>query len=181
MIILVCGLGACSRSKMANYYVLTPRAANAAPQEGGPAIGIGPVVLPKYVDRINIVTTAGPQRLLLNEQNVWAEPLDENVMRVLGENLAALLGTERVHFDPWPHGAVEYRVGVTVVHLTGTLGAEARLDALWTVRKEGDETILAARRTNLHHPAGDDYDAYAAAVSDMLAELSREIAQAIPR
>ena len=181
IILLACGAGACSRSPMAQYYVLTPHAFDSAPAEHGPAVGIGPVVLPKYVDRINIVTTAGPQRLRVDEQNVWAEPLDENVTRVLGENLSALLGTDRVHFDPWPRGAVDYRVSVTVVRLTGALGGEARLDALWSVRKEDGEKPLASRRSNLRHPAGDSYDAFAAALSDILAELSRQIAEVIPR
>lgn len=181
LVLLACGAGACGRSSMANYYVLTPRASEAPPAADGPAVGVGPVVLPGYVDRTNIVTTAGPQRLVLDEQNVWAEPLDENVTRVLGENLGTLLGTDRIHFDPWPQGVVDYRVSVTVVRLTGALEGEAQLDALWTVRKEDDDTILAARRTNLRRPAGDDYDALAAALSDMLADLSQQIAQSIPR
>jgi uncharacterized lipoprotein YmbA len=161
--------------------VLTPHAFETGERGEAPAIGIRPVVLPKYVDRLNIVTTAGPRRLLLDEQNLWAEPLDENVTRVLAENLSALLATDRVHFHPWPHGAVDYQIDVNVVRLTGTLGGESDLQALWTVHAEKGEKLVATRRTVLRRPAGDDYEAFVAALSDSLADLSREIAESIPR
>ena len=99
--------GACARSKMGNYYVLESHAFEAERQEG-PSVGIGPIVLPKYTDRINVVTSGGPQRMVLTEQNLWAEPLSDNVTRVVAENLAAALRTDRVHLQPWPHGD-EYR------------------------------------------------------------------------
>lgn len=177
LLVLLCATGACSRSKLGNYYVLESHASEAG-RSTGPSVGVGPVVLPKYTDRINVVTSGGPQRMVLTEQNVWAEPLSDAVTRVLAENLSALLATDRVHVRPWPQGAVDYAVGVNVLRLTGRLGGKAELQALWTVSR-GDDLIVA-RRTNLERPAGDSYDTYVAALSDMFADLSREIAQAIP-
>jgi uncharacterized lipoprotein YmbA len=180
VILLACGAGACSRSTMANYYVLTPSPTETAADSEGPAIGVRPVVLPGYVDRENIVTKAGPQRLRMDEANLWAEPLDENVTRVLAESLAARLRSDRVYYQPWPQGAVDYRVEVTVLQLTGTLGGDAVLQALWTVHAEGEDSgLLAARRADLRRSAGDDYDKFAGALSGMLAELSDRIAEAI--
>jgi uncharacterized lipoprotein YmbA len=168
---------ACSRSKMGSYYVLESQAFEPE-RPKGPSIGIGPVVLPKYTDRINVVTSGGPQRMVLTEQNLWAEPLSEAVTRVLAENLSALLATDEVHVRPWPQGVVQYSVGVNVLRLTGKLGGKAEVQALWTVSR-GDD-ILVAKRTNLERPAGDSYDTYVAALSGMFAELSKEIAAAIP-
>jgi hypothetical protein len=170
--------GACSRSKMADYYVLTSQPFEPATGAPGPAIGIGPVILPKYADRLNIVTTGGPQRVELTEQSLWAEPPVEAVTRVLAENLSALLATDRVHVQPWPQGAVDYRIGVNVMRLSGTLKGEAEVQALWTIH--ADDALVVARRTNLHRPAGESYDTYVAALSAMFGDLSREIASAIP-
>lgn len=176
-LLLPCLAGACSRSKMGNYYVLESHAFEAE-RPAGPSVGVGPVVLPKYTDRINVVTSGGPQRMVLTEQNLWAEPLSDAVTRVLAENLSSLLSTDRVHTRPWPPGAVEYEVGVNVLRLTGKLGGKAELQALWTIR--AGDLMLASRRTNLERAAGDSYDSYVAALSDMFAELSQEIAKAIP-
>lgn len=182
LILLVCGVGACSRSTMANYYVLTPPSHAPAGNTDGPSVGVRPVILPGYVDRDNIVTMAGPQRLRLDDGNVWAEPLDENMTRVLAECLAGDLATDHVHFQPWPQGTVDYRVSVSVLNVTGTLGGEAVLQAFWTVHAENDEPdLVAAHRADLRRPAGEGYDSFAAALSDMLAELSGEIAKAIRR
>lgn len=177
-ILVVVVLAACSRSKMADYYLLTPEAFD-SPGGDGPAIGIDPVIVPKYVDRLNIVTTGdAPQRLVLTEGHVWAEPPADAVTRVVAENLAALLASERVHVGHWPAGAVDYRVTVNLLRFSGKLGGKAEIHALWTVW-QGDKTIVS-NRTNLERPAGDRYETYVAALSDMLGELSQEIARAVP-
>jgi len=178
ILLLLCGAAACSRSPAAKYYLVTPREAQAVPAADGPSLGLEPVALPKYTDRPGIVTTAGPQQMRVDDVNLWAEPLSDNVTRVVAENLAAALQTDRVHLQPWPHGAVDYRVSVQIVELTGALDGDARLQALWAVYA-GDE-VVAARRTDLLKPAGGDYATYAAALSDLLSELCREIAAAIP-
>lgn len=178
LLVLLLGAGACSRSKMADYYVLTSQPVEPPAGAEGPSIGIGPVILPKYMDRLNIVTTGGPQRVVLTEQTLWAEPPVEAVTRVLAENLSALLATDRVYVQPWPQGAVDYGISVNVLRLTGTLGGQAEVQALWAVHA-GDQLVVA-RRTNLQRPAGGSYDTYVAALSGMFADLSREIASAIP-
>jgi uncharacterized lipoprotein YmbA len=178
LLVLLLGASACSRSKMADYYVLTSQPFEPRAGSAGPSIGIGPVLLPKYADRLNIVTTGGPQRVEMTEQHLWAEPPVEAMTRVLAENLSALLATDRVHVQPWPQGAVDYRIGVNVLRLTGKLGGQAEVQALWTV--EAGDKIVVARRTNLQRPAGESYETYVAALSGMFADLSREIASAIP-
>ena len=53
-------LAGCAGGKMPRLYVLTPIGAVEATRDaGGPAIGVGPVVMPQYLDRPEIVTSAG--------------------------------------------------------------------------------------------------------------------------
>ena len=67
-----------------------------------------------------------------------------------------------------------------MIRLHGDLGGRASLSARWTVRDKNGKA-LAMKRSNLSRPvAADDYPAFVAAASDMVAELSRQIAAAIP-
>lgn len=48
-----------------------------------PVIALGPVRIPRYVDRPQIVTASGKNAYQLSELNRWAESLDGNISRVL--------------------------------------------------------------------------------------------------
>src|SRR3546814_9172147 len=82
------------------FYLLSP-IATPAPPSANPnrqiTILIGPVTLPKHLDRAEVVTFATPNRLQLAELDRWAEPLDENVARVLGENVSRLVPRSEEH------------------------------------------------------------------------------------
>src|SRR5438477_3368390 len=62
----------------------------------GIAIGVGPVELPQYVNRPQIVTGDSGNELQRAAFEQWAEPLETNFSRVLAQNLALLLATDRV-------------------------------------------------------------------------------------
>jgi hypothetical protein len=95
--ILVWG-GGClgGASAPTRFYTLVPVAvppteANPSAAERGPAIGVGPVTLPGYLDRREIVTRRGRDEIELGEFDLWSEPLKDGATRVLGEDLAILL------------------------------------------------------------------------------------------
>jgi uncharacterized lipoprotein YmbA len=64
-------------------------------------IGVGPVEFPDYLKRLAVVTRTGPNRVELSDNKRWAEPLHRNFDRVLSENLATLLDTQRIDKYPW--------------------------------------------------------------------------------
>ena len=59
---------------------------------------VGPVSVPAVVDRPQIVVTTGPNQVRLDEFNQWASPLQNNIARVVAENLVAMLGTPAGNF-----------------------------------------------------------------------------------
>jgi uncharacterized lipoprotein YmbA len=185
LFLVVLAAAGCSRSTLSEYYRLTPlREAGGVSRDGGAlSVGVGPVTLPGYTDRDNIVTTDGSQRVQIDDSRLWAEPLEESVTRVLAENLATLLGTDRIAVHPWPVGSVKYRIKVEVTRMIGRFGGDAWLEARWTILPDEDlaSVPLVVRRTSLSGPAGTDCNALAARFSDMLLALSREIAGAVPR
>ena len=93
------GLGGCAgMSPPSNFYVLStlPESAAGTQSDGDESkieIGVGPVKLPEYLDRSQIITRISPNALKVAAFDRWAEPLKSSFPRILMENLATLLNT----------------------------------------------------------------------------------------
>jgi uncharacterized protein len=160
---------------------LAPEAAKSPAASPGISLGIGPVTLPGYLDRQEIVIRVAQNQINLAENDLWAEPLEENFSRVLSQNVAAILRADRVNAYPW---AIDkkpvYQVEVEVLRFEANTAQEVQLSARWTVRNSGKKDSLRYRETRLSRPAkARSTDASVAALSEALADLSREIAAAI--
>ena len=57
----------------------------------GISLGIGPVSLPGYLDRQEIVTRIAQNQVNLSENDRWAEPLEESFTRVVSQNISNIL------------------------------------------------------------------------------------------
>lgn len=176
----VLGAG-CGTSPPTEFHVLGSDAREpvaAVPDQA--SVGVGPVALPGYLDRPQMVTRPSDTDLELAEFHHWAEPLRDNVARVLGDNLARLLGSDRVYAFPWElRRAPDYRVAIDISRFEATAGA-AVLIARWTVVYGPDDQVVAVRRSELEAPVdASSYAAIARGLSTALGDLSREIAQAI--
>jgi len=179
-------LGGCASSAPSRFYMLTS-VSTSEPQQPlvgalrEVAIGVGPVELPSYLDRPQMATRAGPYEIEFAEFNQWAEPLANNVTRVLSENLSHLLATDRMAIYPWPRSTpVAYQVRVRMTHFEGTLGEQSRLSAQWHIIDVEEQQELM-RQTSPFQPAVEaaDYGSLAAALSQGLGALSQDIAAAL--
>lgn len=166
-------------------YVLTPLApaASPAPARGTPgvAIGVGPIELPPYANRLQMVTGNTSYELHTNAFEQWAEPLRDSFLRVLAENLSLLLATDRVVLFPWKGPAlIEYQVIVEVTHFLGELGGETSLVALWSIVGQNGTEVLVSQKSSFREPTGSQgYGELAAAMSRTVAALSHDIAAAV--
>ena len=144
------------------------------------SVAVGPVSVPAAVDRPEIVVRLGPNQVKLDEFNRWASPLQNNIARVVAENLVALLGTPRVTLSPQTLSAdADYRAAIEVQGFDSAPGEAATLEAVWTVRRTKDGKVQTGR-TTAREPAPDrSYDALAAAHSRAVARLSQDIADAV--
>ena len=178
-------VGGCA-SQPSRFYLLSalPNPETASPGtsgQQGPTIGVGPVTLPRYVDRPQIVTRTSPYEIKLAEFDRWAEALDTNFSRVLAENLSLLLPTARVVMSPWPRATpIDYQITVDVTHFLSQVGGDSLLIADWTLFKgEGQEVLTSGRSRFSASPGGQDYAAIVAAMSQTVVSLSREIATVV--
>jgi hypothetical protein len=144
-------------------------------------IGVGPVELPQYVNRPQIITRTSNNELEVAPFARWAEPVESNLSRVVAENLTVLLSTDRVIVYPWKGTVtVDYQVAVEVTRFDGILGGPVFLRARWTVLGDKGEKVLLRRQSSLSTDAeAKSYEALVAAQSRLVADLSRQIAQGI--
>jgi uncharacterized protein len=184
--ILLLALSGCATTPNAKFYLLETLTGSPAPEgvvsiNQTVTIGLGPVTLPDYLDRPQIVSRTTQNVVQLAEFDRWAEPLSSNVSRTLAENLMFLLLTESVVPYPWPGSIdVTYQVLVDVYRFDGVLGEKAWLDAQWSVRdKKGKNVVMLKRSTFAEPVVGPSFGALVAAQSRALGNLSREMAFAI--
>ena len=122
----------CGKSAAPNFYMLTTmleaQRDSTADEIQGPALAVGPVNLPRHLDRAQMVTRASENQLHLSEFHRWAEPLSERFPRVLAENLAAFLSTEEVYVLPYRNRyPIDYRIAMDVIRFdTGADGRASR-------------------------------------------------------
>ena len=168
-------------------YVLTPMATAAAPaanrQDGDFALGVGPLSLPSYLKRPQIVTRITENEIVTENFANWAEPLERSFQRVLTENLSLLLGTDAVYAHPWRRTLdPDYRLQLEVIRFDANPKGDAVLAARWELL-DGRGQALAAKTKSVHRQAvaREDMAGVATAMSLALADLSREIAAAVTR
>jgi len=169
----------CTSAPPARFYTLAGAAAPTA-SPSNVSVVVGPVSVPADVDRPQIVVSAGPNQVRLDEFNRWASPLQNNISRVVAENLVAMLGTPRVTLYPQTLSAdADYRAAIEVQAFASAPGEFALVDAVWTVRRMKDGETKTGRTTAREPVQEKGYDALAAAHSRALARLSQDIAAAV--
>jgi len=145
------------------------------------AVGVGPLQIPKIIDRPQIVTRIGPNQIHVDEFHRWAGSVYEDFLRVVTMNLSALLQSRLVVAFPWEdYFDPDYRIYMEINQFDGRLGQYAQLDVTWAIIGREARKILLVRKALIREPVqGEDYDTFVAAKSRILGTLSRQIAQGI--
>lgn len=147
------------------------------------ALGIGPIRLPEYLDRRNIIVRNSRNEFELAEDSQWTEPMGDTVSRVLADNLSVLLGTYRITQFPWRSSMpVGYQLTIQVAQFDGVLGAQAVLRAHWQVFTGDGKKLLDSGYSVFGEKSEDkSIDALVTAQSRAAESFSREVAAAILR
>jgi uncharacterized lipoprotein YmbA len=201
-VVLTTLIAGCASSPPSSFYTLTPipeAERQTSDISGGTlSIGIGPVVFPQFLDRPQLVMRDGTNRLTLKEFNRWGGTVQDDFLRVWGENLTYLLDTSRlVIFPSESRMPLDFRITAEVVSFEGRPDGEAVLKARWAVMDERLQRALASREDVYRCPiAGADSaapanvsadgglsdqrsEAVVAAMSDCLGRFSRDVASVV--
>ena len=68
-------------------HLLEAEVTERTPTRGSPSIAVATPSLPPYLERVELVTRTGDGRLEVHEKNLWSEPLDAAMARVIADNL----------------------------------------------------------------------------------------------
>lgn len=174
-------LAGCGTSPPTNFYLLSAQDFPAA-TGSSPSVGVGPIEVPEYLNRKNMVLSREGNKLEVASLNLWAEPVGAGVQRVLVLNLSGLLNTQEVSYFPWQsQRAPQYSVRVNVLQLEAD-EQRALLSAEWQVLRPTSGEPLQRRISRLEAPLapGETPPAQVAATySALLLQLSEVIAGAI--
>jgi uncharacterized protein len=188
---IACGLaatlvGCFGTSQSSRFYTLTPPAdrSGTASTDLDTAVVIGPVTIPDYLDRKQIVTRSGRNEIVLAEFDRWGGSLDGEITRVLVAGLAARLNSAHIAVFPWsstPLFKVKtlYRIPVSVAGFDGTLGEKVVLNAAWAVFLRGERQevgLIAKESTITEEIRGKSYEAMVAAMGKAVERLGKEMA-----
>jgi uncharacterized protein len=145
------------------------------------AISVGPIHLPGYLDQDQLVTRISQNRLTLSENHRWAEPLEDNIARVLAQNLSMLLQTDQVTVHPWPgRQRPTYQVEIEVLSFETDTAGTAQLVGRWFLRDVARRQTIAEKETRLTASgAGTSTEQSVASLSKALGDFSVAIANVI--
>jgi len=175
----IAALAAGCSTPPSHFYTLS-RTATAAAPVSALSVVVGPVSIPAIVDLPQIVVSTGPNQVSLDEFNRWASPLQNNISRVVAEDLVVLLGTPRVSlFQQSLNADADYRVAIEVQSFESRPGEAAALNAVWIVRRTKDGRTETGRTTVREAAPDKDYGTLAAAHSRALGRMSQDIADAV--
>lgn len=152
--------------------------ASMLPEDSLLVVEIGPVTLPEYLQRPQIVTRSGGSELRIDKFHRWVGSLEDQIERVVAQSVEQFsdqvraVGHRQQTVDP------ALIIELDIDDFTGTPGGDLLLRANWFVselRNEGE--IHHVRRSVIRVPVeGDGYPALVAAHNAALQRLSEEIA-----
>jgi uncharacterized lipoprotein YmbA len=172
-----------------NFYMLSPLSPSQAKTSPATAearirIGLETVVVAQYLDRSEIVVNLDNTAYQLAEYDQWAEPLSDNLTRVLGQNLTNLLRNDSIDVILASETSIplDYRLEVDVLRLDGNLGDQVTLVAQWALLEGEEDDLKLMRRSEYQERTADKtYKALVLAKSLTIEKLSRDIAAAIKK
>ncbi|MBP7079784.1 MAG: membrane integrity-associated transporter subunit PqiC [Rhodocyclaceae bacterium] len=175
----------CSSAPVTRYYVLSPVVASGTDQAlplTNVALTIREIRLPQYLERPQIVTRGGDHQIQLADDAQWAGNLQQDMTRVLTENLAALLKSDRIFSAPH-NGPLkpDFRLDLEVLRFEQDPERRVALSVRWWLIRVSDNTLLEAPSTTLYGPAQDSrsYEALVASMSTVYGDLARLIARSV--
>lgn len=143
------------------------------------SIGIGPVILPDYLDNPAIVTRTSTQQIRVSGYNAWAGDITDQMTRVITDNLANTLQNDAVWGFPWDtRSRPEYQVRIVVEEFSGILGQDITMRFKWSVLNTKTQELTSVNRDELVVASVDSsYNSYVKALNTALNDWSQMLAK----
>lgn len=178
-------LSGCGTSQKTDFYQLEESTnISLTGVEKGCVIGIGPINLPEYINRPQIVTRYSEHHFNVSEFHRWIEPVRDSISRLLVINLSNNLNSNRIYWLPRSdrHYPLDLRVAIDIGRFDGQLGKNVVLETRWSIFDKEDKPVItrvSLINEKVNETLNDEsYDALVAAMNQALQALGKEISQA---
>lgn len=175
-------LAACGTSPPTHYYVLDEIVSSApAAAANQVMVRVEPVQIAPELDRLEIVSRIGPNRIRIAEQDRWGAPLEDQIRRVISEDLTTRL-PPRMVADPAepPTNAPRRLLTLAIVDFYADQDCAVTLRASWTLSDTNAGNGNESDNELVHIPAsGPCAGPVPGLMSQALATLADRLAAAI--
>lgn len=165
------------------YYVLSSsqKFSTEQPFVNEYSLGVGPIKIPGFLERPQIVTRQEQNILKINEFHRWGDSLEAQITNGLVENLSILLNTPKVITYPWARPfSPYYQLYIDFRRFDGNPEESVIVDAIWRVVDTKNDKELLTKSTLLIVPThGKGYKPYVIALNTALEKFSQEMAHRI--
>lgn len=147
-----------------------------------PLVGLGPIRLPAYLDRPQVVTRLGPARVDAADGDRWAGPLQALFGAALAEGLRAAVPAGAVLEWPWPAAATpDWRVAVEVQRFEREADGTAVLEARWAISRGGGGAAARGETRVRERAATPDMAGSVEALARTVGGLAQDLGDAVAR
>ncbi len=181
VLLMLVFLPGCGTSQKTSFYQLEESSnASLVGIEKGRIVGVGPVHLPEYINRPQIVTRSSKHLLNISEFNRWIEPVTDSISRLLVINLSNNLNSNRVYWIPREdrQHPLDIRVAIDIGRFDGQLGKSVFLEARWSIFDKNDQPVLTQVSLIEEAVNGLGYNDLVIAMNQALQVLGKEISLA---
>lgn len=131
---------------------------------------------PAYLDRLQIVTRDQNNGIAFSDSARWAEPLQDNLIRVLRENLTLVLPEVNISVSPWENSSDNViKVKLVVNKFFGKLDDHSQVDVRWTIVNDRGQTIQGHFIDR--QPIGNSYQDLVIGLNNGINHLSQDLAK----
>lgn len=174
-------LAGCGHSPPTHFFTLDPAPPSrpAAAIAAAAPIQLDAVHIPPALDRPQVVTQLGANRLDVHDLDQWASPLGEMMRRTLAQDLLARLPQGEFVLPDAPRPQGVRGLVVDVLQIDAAPGGQVTLQASWTLMEPGTTRAALIRNVQLTADGGPGPQGTAAAMSQLLGELADQIVGAV--
>jgi len=174
-------VAACGSSPPVRYFALSPMdSVQRQDPDDAVTLGLGPLRLPEYLNRSQIVTRGSGSELEIDEFSRWAEPLTLALHRVVSADVDNMMDGVIVIAFPWEavvRNEVDYRLLGEVTRFDADRSGRVVLDIQWAITDVSAGVAVLIRRSKYETRASrpDDPAIVTSAMNDALAMFSRDV------
>lgn len=147
LILLLLSQAACVGTAPAvQFYLLEPSPEAQTVTDGTTSsklsLALLPVRIPHYLERSQLVTATEQNTYRLEEQHRWAESLDENITRVMLQELNAFAPANVVLIRSHQARQAELLLSVNIIEFYSDAQGQAKLHVQWLISR-GDDVLVS--------------------------------------